>query len=511
MLSSKRSSLDAARHLTERCPIENKMIRSTTFVLLYALSACADTVSNPIPSEPVFLLKDHPLLFADNSGIAFSDGVSRTIHPAKTDRMPVLEPDRPWEGDRVYVYGSVYHDNLTQQFRLWYSSIGAVLYATSNDGLHWDKPSLDSLLNKPSQTNNVVHFLHSPSVLLDTRDPDRSKRYKMIGARIFRDKEANKIDTGRTGYYTATSEDGLHWKDYGNTPALSHWDTVTLTQDPRTGDYLAYHKRHTDFRGFNRRVVWLARSRDFLTWSEPELVFGPDEEDDAWAKLPKQRTEIYNMSVLPHAAGFIGLPTMFRVTAVNRPGMGPNQSPDDGPINVQLVTSVDGKKWSHTVPRTVVIPNGKDGVFDAGCILGVSSTAVHVGDETWLYYTGINTTHGGPMPPKRIRIGRAVWRRYGFASLDAADRGRIETKPLRLDTPLLIVNADASAGSLQVGLLEADGCAIPGLSPAENEPLHADATRHALRWTSGTAPPTNRVVRLVIEMNRAHLFSLSCL
>jgi hypothetical protein len=449
-----------------------------------------------------------PLLFADDSGIASSAGVMRTIHAARTDRTPVLEADRPWEGDRVYVYGSVYRDASSQTFRLWYGSIGAVLYATSDDGLHWDKPDLGLTTFKGSTTNNILFNLHSPSVLLDVRDPDPARRYKMIGAKFFRDSKTKQVDLKRTGYYTATSADGLHWKECGRAPALSHWDTVTLTQDPRTGDCLAYHKRHTDFRGHSRRVVWLARSRDFLTWSEPELIFGPDEEDDAWAKLPEQRAEVYNMCVLPHAAGFIGFPTVFRVIAANRPNMEPSQSPDDGPINVQLVTSADGRKWDRTAPRTVVIPNGPPDSFDAGCILGVSSTAVHVGDETWLYYTGINTTHGGPIPPKRIRIGRAVWRRHGFASLDAAGLARVETKPVLLGAPSLTVNADAKNGRLQIGVLEADGRAIPGLAADDCEPLCTDATRHPVRWKFRQTLPTDRPVRLVLEMNRCRLFSL---
>jgi hypothetical protein len=477
----------------------------TRFLALALLAAAAVRAETPI------CLSGLPLLFADDAGIASSEGTVRVVHPARRDPTPAIEPDCPWEGGRVYVYGSVYRDEDTQRFRLWYSSIGAVLFATSGDGLRWDKPALGIHASPGDvKTNNIVYHLHSPSVLVDLKERDPAKRYKMIGSRFFNDKKTGKVDRLRTGYYTATSPDGLHWRETSPAPAISNWwDTVTLAQDPRSGDYLAFHKRHWNHRGFNRRTVWLARSRDFLSWNEPEPVFAPDAEDDAWATLPGQRTEVYNMSVLPHAAGFIGLPTLFRVTAANRPDMKPNQSPDDGPIDVQLATSADGHVWSRTAPRTAVIANGPPGSFDAGCILGVSGTAVHVDDETWLYYTGINTTHGGPMPPKRIAVGRAVWRRHGFVSLDAADKGRIETKNLRLASPSLTVNADASRGSLHVGILEADGRPVPGLSAAESVPLQTDATRHAVRWTSGATPPAGRPVRVVLELDHARLFSLS--
>lgn len=439
-----------------------------------------------------------PLLFADDSGIAASNGVVRTVHPARTLSAPVIEPDRAWEGSRVYIYGSVCYDEAARQLRMWYMSRpqafkgDRVLYATSQDGVRWAKPSLDS------SGQNAVFSIHSPSVLLDSRESDPAKRYKMLGSK-------------GGGYHAAFSADGLRWTSYPKNPVLKFGDTITLTQDSATGEYLAYHKRPAKVRGFGRRVVWFARSRDFQEWTEPELVFAPDEDDDAWAKRPDERTEVYNMSVFPHAAGFIGLPTIFRVTAARRPKseLTPGQSPDDGPIDVQLATSADGRAWKRTQPRVNVIPRGAPGTFDSGSILGVSSTAVHIGEETWVYYTAMTTTHGGPMPSKRLSIGRAAWRRHGFVSLDAAGRGRVETKPLRLGAPSLIINADASGGQLRVALLEADGRAINGFALEDSEPLRADATRWPARWRSGASVPTNRPVRVVVKMTNARLFSMS--
>lgn len=444
------------------------------------------------------VLSDLPLLFADDTAIAANEGVVRTVHPARTLSAPLIEPDRPWEGDRVYIYGSVYFDEAAYQLRMWYMSRpqaakgDCVLFATSQDGVRWTKPSLDS------SGRNMVFPIHSPSVLLDRRESDPAKRYKMLGSKS-------------GAYHAAFSSDGQHWAFYPKNPVLKHSDTITLSQDPTTGEYLAYHKCPAKIRGFGRRVVWLARSRDFQDWTEPELVFAPDEEDDAWAKRPDERTEVYNMSVYPHAGGFVGLPTIFRVTAARRPKseLTPGQSPDDGPIDVQLATSADGGTWGRTQPRVNIIPRGAPGTFDGGSILGVSSTAVHVGDETWVYYTAMTTTHGGPMPPKRLSIGRAAWRRHGFASLDAADKGRVETKPVRLGARSLVVNADAGHGELRVALLEADGRAIPGFALGDSEPLCKDSTRSIARWRSAASVPTDRPVRVVIEMKNAKLFSLS--
>jgi hypothetical protein len=475
-------------------------------VRLALSGTCAKLYSFRFESVPqVIALRELPLLFADDSGIAKGTGVVRTVHVAKTRSAPVIEAVHPWEGSRVYVYGSVYADDTTGVLRLWYMSSpllersagrivvpglrsgkgDLVLYATSKDGVRWIKPSLGIYACDGSFDNNIVFDLHSPSVLLDARETDPTKRYKMLGAM-------------RAAYHAAFSADGLHWTNYPKDPVLKYTDTITLTQDPVTGEYLAFHKRPAKVRGFGRRVVWLARSRDFQTWTEPELVFVPDEKDDVWATDPEQRTEVYNMSVYPHAAGFIGLPTMFRLTKrIPKSEVKPGQSPDDGPIDVQLATSADGRMWQRSEPRVNVIPCGAPGSFDAGAILGVSTTCVHVGDKTWVYYTGLTTTHGGAMPAKRLAIGRAEWRRHGFVSIDA---GRVETKPLQLGAPTLIVNADASRGELRVTLLEADGRPIPG-----GNVLRADDTH----WRAFTNAPTDRPVRVVLEPNNARLYSVS--
>lgn len=480
---------------------------------LGSLTAAAEQAGEP----RVIALRDLPLLFADDGGVASRSGVIRTVHPARTRQAPVLEAQQPWEGSRVYIYGSVYYDQKAGRYDMWYlghpdvdesgtkpavpgfrkGKGDMVLFATSADGLQWDKPALGLHAFQDSTANNIVFDLHSPSVLKDERDPDPARRFKMVG-------------TSSGKYYAAVSADGLKWASYPDKkPILQSSDNISLTQDPQTGDYLAYHRRPTEVRG---RTVSLSRSHDFKTWSEPELVFAPDAEDDAWSKDPDERMEVNNMSVFPHAAGFIGLPTMFRVLGKNRKPseVTPGQSPTDGIVDVQLVTSEDGRKWQRTTPRMNVIPRGARGSFDAGTLLGVSSTCVHSGKETWVYYTALTTSHGAPVPPKRISIGRAEWRLHGFASLDSGERGRVETKALRLSSSQLLLNADANGGEVRVALLEAGGAAIAGFSSEECEPLRTDDTAWKIRWKSGANVPHDRPVRVVLELKQAQLFSISC-
>ena len=95
--------------------------------------------------------------------------------PGRRLAQPVLVPDRPWEGARVYIYGSVCHDPDSGRFRMRYlSRIGRgnahrspemqerqgdlVLYATSEDGVHLEKPSLGRHQFDGSTANNIVMF-----------------------------------------------------------------------------------------------------------------------------------------------------------------------------------------------------------------------------------------------------------------------------------------------------------------------------------------------------------------
>lgn len=156
------------------------MKHTLTLLAAVLLAPLALQATEPAP----IVLRDLPLLFADDSGIATKNGVKRTVHPAKIRKEPVLEPDQPWEGQRVYVFGSVYMDETTNRMRLWYLAFpDYVLHATSVDGVRWVKEPLGLHDYKKSTANNIVHRLHSPSVQFDAGEKDPEKRFKMLVCR----------------------------------------------------------------------------------------------------------------------------------------------------------------------------------------------------------------------------------------------------------------------------------------------------------------------------------------
>ena len=132
--------------------------------------------------------KGEKQIFADSVMIGQIQNVKRKIHPASKLEHPVLEADMAWEqGDkyngkkdrRIYIYGTVMREK-DGSFRMWYNRILNNYYATSKDGLNWQRPVLGQL-----GENNMYRLFdfHSPSIIRDNRDTDPAKRYKAIGSK----------------------------------------------------------------------------------------------------------------------------------------------------------------------------------------------------------------------------------------------------------------------------------------------------------------------------------------
>ncbi|HRE07774.1 MAG TPA: hypothetical protein PKX00_19315, partial [Opitutaceae bacterium] len=120
---------------------------SSLLALILALAAGTDTRAaqsiTPTPGD----LTGPWQLFIDDSAIRDKTDVTRRYHRfEKHPRNPVLSPDRPWEGKVAYLYGSVLPGEDGTGYRMWYHALSEGgywnLYATSRDGLTWDKPAL---------------------------------------------------------------------------------------------------------------------------------------------------------------------------------------------------------------------------------------------------------------------------------------------------------------------------------------------------------------------------------
>jgi hypothetical protein len=474
-------------------------------------------------------------LLIDRVLVRESREVAFTLHPAeKHPANPLMVADKPWEGWRLELFGSTIYDAEEKLFKMWYvaeplgmfgppetraSSDNSTFYATSADGIHWEKPLIGTLRARDNSRHNaILYATHLPSVTKDRNEPNPARRYKMI-CYIHYPKESR-------GYQTMASPDGIHWTRLSQSPFCPGADVVTGYFDEHRGCWVALAKINTDMRGHRRRVFYSTTSRDFESWTKPELAIYPDLEDDAGSlgrieevrpilDVPDDpseiRTEFYGVGFHPTPSMAIGFPWVFTIN--NRARYG-NQ---EGPFELQLAVSRDFKNWQRPF-RTPCVPRGKVGEWDCGLQLTAART-IEVGDEVWLYYCGANHTHGAPVlykpnhPDRKTKftssIGLAKWKRDRFVSADGFTAGaQLTTVPVVFSGDTLKLNARVrKGGALRVEILDAAGRAIAGWTPSA--PVRGDSLSHTVRWAASASPGAlaGKPVSLRFYLKGAELFS----
>lgn len=472
-----------------------------TDVLLFACVILGGAVSaSSSPSD----LTGPWQLFVDDAGIDTRSNISRVYHAfEKSATNPVLTPERPWEGHTVYVYGSVLPVETGAGYRMWYHSWAGGeyhnLYAESPDGLHWTRPSL-GLVDFAGNTENNILFRrtkedHNPQVIYTPWEKAPERRYKLMNWDYGRTPPANVV----SGYYGATSPDGIHWTDVPKNPVLVDpvGDVGNFNWDALGERYIGYPKQFTEVRGFRRRCTGFAETRDFEHWPAPALIMEPDEYDDRWATGPLEHTDFYGLCGFAYESMYIGFLWIFHITAQG----------DDGPIFVELVSSRDGKTWTRQeAPRTPILPLGPAGAWDDGMLFTTNHPLVE-GDTIKLWYGGFDGTHKDDAA--KGAIGLATLRKDGFASLDAGIKeGAVTTVPLDISGGCVSVNYAAHGGSLRVEVLDEHGTALAGYGKAQCVPLTGDCTNARVQWVSGSTLPAGiDPIRLRFVMSDTSLYS----
>ncbi len=489
-------------------------------VSVFAWSAWCEPPASPFPVE------DKAQMFVDQVLVREANGICFTLHPGKEHPAnPVMKVEKPYEGWRLEIYGNVIRDEDEGLFKMWYLGEEtnafpnyAVYYATSKDGVQWQRPLVGTAETPAYPQHNVIApDIILPSVIKDNADPDPAKRYKMIG-----------WDQKRAAYHTWISSDGLRWNQFSKEPLCRGGDVITGYYDEQRKLYVAFPKIGHKVRGYDRRVFWLITSSDFEKWSEPELVITPDLRDDAssLARIEEaramldvpdnpalMRTEFYGLGVYPAESCTLAFLWMFTVNNDARFG---NQ---EGPGELQLAASRDLRQWDRPF-RTPCVPRGKPGEWDGG-FFECQSRALRVGDEIWLYYGASTYTHGTPCLYRSENTGRltqhtgsiglAIWQLDRFVSADAStDGGVLKTVPVVFAGSRLELNARTKpGGSIVVSMLDAAGSSIPGFE--KSDAFSGDDLRHVVQWngSNDVSALAGKPFSLQFAMQGAELFAFA--
>ena len=441
-------------------------------------------------------------LFVDDYVVDRTDGVARTLNqPTKYAGNPIMIPLYPWEG-RLELYGAVWHDE-DGGFRMWYTGLGgmgvpplawagprssskemtpgtkarektfdpvnllySICYATSKDGVFWERPNLGLVEYGGSKDNNIVLYDASvANVVFDPRDPDPARLYKSL---FFEARDPAGTPNMGDGVSVAFSPDGLHWTKYEGNPVITRAsDAHTLFGwDDQHQKYVSYC-RPSVHEGNMVRRIGRAVSDDFVDWTDPEDVLVPDDHDP-------DGLQFYSMPVFKYEELYLG-----QIHAYHTDPEEPHIR-FAGTVDVQLAASRDGIAWERVGGRNPFIPNGPPGSIDAGEVY-VGMQPVVMGDELWFYYSPGPLEHGitgrsGPICLAKLRLD-------GFVSVDAGDEtGTLVTKPFRCEGGMLSINAAARGGMVGVAVLDESGTQYQGFSRQDCALFDGDSTRHNVTW-----------------------------
>ena len=434
-------------------------------------------------------------LFIDDYLIEKADKVSRQAHTAeKFFPNPVLTYTKPWEGHCVIAWGSVIYDKEEQIFKCWYEVYRqnlprekqtSLCYATSKDGFHWEKPTLNLVEYEGSKENNIIFQprdgIDSAVIIKDNEDSDPSRRYKMM---FYLMAEKTGPREGPWGLYTASSPDGLRWSQ-STQPVIKAGDRSGFYYHPQRKTYVFLSRPGTPSPITKvHRWIGLWESSDFRTFGEMRPVLEPDLADGPG-------TEFYSLQPFAYESVFLGYLEIFY------------HGESDARyrrLDTQLAVSRDGLNWSRAVDRKIILPFGPVGSWDGGWAFPSSNPPIRVGDRLFIYYQGRRTFHWGTRPYSFVQggetyevndpryghigaIGLAFMRVDGFASMKAeGSPGVLLTRPLMLPKGRqLTINAMAK-GSIKVAVLDESGRPLPKFALDESIEVTGDSLEHRVRW-----------------------------
>lgn len=530
-------------------------LRPAAFVILLSIPAAAAA--------------ERTILFADEDDVLCRPGtIKRVCEFKKHPGNPVIPPEKPWEG--MLGWTSVYRDPKTGRHQLWYQAYqerrtedkilkNVVCYAESADGVTWTKPALGLIPFHEEKGTNIVLVgarggygeRYCNSVVVDERDPDPNRRYKMA----YYDWETGPKERDGPGLHVAFSADGIHWKKHegrvgsgtlfgakgmaapfaDESPYLEEtlkdgrvrkaWrvpigmsDALDVFYDPRREAFVGYGKMWTPWP--DGALAWKhgmgrVESRDFIHWSRPELILTVNDRDPA-------QLEFHTSPVFFHNGMYFSLNQILDRAA--------------GTMDAEFMSSRDGFRWDRSLAGAFAIPRGAAGQFDSGSVI-TNGTPVITGREMRFYYGGYRgTAVGGGGLNNQVAgakdyhsgIGLASTPRDRFVAVGinpaSPVKGQKKGAPKLVNTignvtlraldltgvKTVTLNADGSKGGVRLEVLSEDGYRLRGFTKEDAEPLTTDAIAHEARWKErrlGDLPPGRHILRVHLE--KADLFALT--
>ncbi len=437
--------------------------------------------------------------------------LKRRFHKAEFyDKNPVLFPNKRWEmiyqpaRTAMAFSDGVFYDPQDKLFKMWYMSarFGDTAYATSPDGIVWNKPALDVRPN-----TNVVLLAgqrDSSTVWLDLETSDPQQRYKLF--------QFNR-DCWRASLHT--SADGIHWSEPVWCEACGDRSTVFYNPFRKVwvfGLRDALYAPPWDYNSVPPKPIGRSRryweSKDFLAgarWKgyregaeakpdEPGLWVACDRNDWTDAGPNDVKAELYNLDAVGYESLMVGFFSVLH--SGSRAGGRPKIN------DVMLGFSRDGFHWDRPLREAVVPVSEKPEAWNWANVQSVGGGCLVVGDKLYLYASGRNA--------KDETTGLAFLRRDGFASMDAGEaEGALTTRPVLFKGKHLFVNVAAPQGELRVEALDREGRPAAPFTRENCDAIRADKTLQLVKWRGADdlSSLAGRPVKFRFHLKNGSLYS----
>ena len=466
-------------------------------------------------------------LFVDSMFVESSTGVDLVMNPPYQTGAPVLTLGDPWEKHPEARLGRTGNSVVKEEdgrIRIWYgvddrgSGSGGryVSYAESSDGVRFTKPVLNLIEAGGTTANNAVipSEIGGSAVWIDPNAPPE-QRYK-TQAKVYSPEVWGQ-------FHMHSSPDGIHWKLFQNLEIdRGGWDTQSIVfWDPGIGRYVMYTrywvaKRHGTADGNESyRTERRLESDDLRCWENRSIVMWPDEVDQATYEtdvplLPEGPDSPYGRVPVDYYGALVfkypdagGVYIMLAhanwywydsdvvVTSMRDDLEEERQETRRLPLpsrfDMRLAVSRDGKSFQRCGERKPFMRPGPAGSFSSRIVWGMPNP-IRMGDELWIYYTGVNWDENGTVDPVAGRhlsaIDRAVMRLDGFVSADAGySGGEIITPPILFEGSQLQLNVDTAAGgSVLVELQDENGRPVRGYTEKEAAFTCGNSVRMPVCW-----------------------------
>ena len=317
-----------------RCMKRILALGSSAIIVLLPAFLASSSLAAP-PSASSHLVLDTRVILATENARLRPGVVQKDL------RNPLLPADKPWENSLDNLYANVIYDQEERVFKLWYHTLIVSpearakmmdsaedprpprynLYATSTDGIVWEKPVLGFYgFDGSKDTNIITADAWNTGVFKDLHESDPARRYKMI------------YDKGRGDLFARFSADGVHWdagtrgygfNNNGDTHNNAFWDS-------RRNCYVCITRIHP-----GSRLVARTESCDFLHWTEPTVALRVRSDET-------NHRQLYCMSAFPWHDLYLGFLMLYNVAA-------------DRTVDCELTWSPDSITWSRVCPGTPFI------------------------------------------------------------------------------------------------------------------------------------------------------------